>query len=223
MSVQRAGQRLIYPAGYDVVSPRGGAAPWWDSAYAAYGPDTAADLTASYTDLSGNERNLPGTGTPPTHSLGSGWVFVSASSQYLISTINDSAMQSVLIKFSGVGLLTGSGKFLFGTAITTGTFNGFNIGQITTNKVFRNGSAALSISGPETSGVFAIAGQYAYYNGVQLAGTMPNDTRANLAIYIGGRNFGGSASNYVDAAIAKIAFWTSILTPGEVAEKTALM
>jgi hypothetical protein len=208
------------------VKRGGGAAAWWDGAYAAYSPDTAASLAASYTDLTGNGRNLPGTGVPPTHTPGTGWIF-NGTTQYLVTNILPSVDQtwSAIVEFSG--LVTGAvASIVFGYSKSASTFyiaphlaatGKHRYASGDAQSVFDTGAAVLS-------GIMAVAGTKAYLDG-NPDGDIPSvpGTGAADAIFIGARSLNGSPSNYCNITISKIGFWSSTLTPADIAAKTALI
>lgn len=226
----RPGQRLVIPDVQVfqplVSSPSGG---WWDNngvisgCVAAYAAKGAADLASSYINLANPGTYNAAPGVAPTFNTADGWTF-NGTTQYLttgISPANDQTW-SWIVRFSNGP--TAQQQQLFGSGNTgpAGPYFGFmpywgpgNIGY------FLNGGF-LSLTG-NTSGVHAAAGNKAYMNGTVQAGSIATNAGTIQPLYIGCRNQGGTAVNFINAKIQALAIYSTTLAAGEVATLTTLM
>ena len=166
---------------------------------AAYEPDLAVDLAASYVNLANPGTYDAAPGTAPTLVAG-GWSFVNGSSQYLTTNIAPTSGMSALIRFSSWTRPAGPSTLLgaFGSASVAYVI------QSTTGTNLRTYKSTVADNSTNvTSGVVAIAAQRAYLNGFVLPNTMTAGSLTSLKLFIGGLN-NGSAIQFATVTIARI-------------------
>lgn len=206
------------------------AADWWDpdseglSVWAAYAAKGAADLAASYTDLSGNGNNA-GVGVAPDWDAVNGWKFDQVN-DYLTTTFvpqNDQA-QTMIIQFSVagsslyiplVGVIGGAGGRRFSLWPSYGaSYSRYTNGGNTTGAT------------RYTSGNMAVAGDTGYRNGISDTGALAAWADAITdAVWIGAINNVGSPLFYADAAVycqALALYDTALTAPQVLAIATAM-
>ena len=201
------------------------AATWWDpdseglSVWAAYAAKGAADLTASYTDVSG-EGHDAGVGVAPTWNSSDGWIF-NGTTQYLTTTFvgETNQSQSMIVQFSN-GASSAAGYLCGSTGpATSGSLPMFHILSSYTNgnHYYRNGAAAAGVAGSITSGNLAIAGTQGYHNGAADGGALGADgTTPWYAPYIGGQNKLSIGQDFYACYIQALAIYDTALTAGQV-------
>ena len=175
--------------------------PWWlygginpSVCAAAYQPLGAADLAASYVNLTGNAAYNAADGTAPTFNAATGWTF-NGSSQYLkTGVIIDSYDWGFFTRFTD-GLTTDV-RAIAGARIGASGDKRFNIFPSLSGVTYYSNGAALAIAASSfTYGVLGLSKNHGYANGVAVAGTIGTGTAiANIENYIGGVNIDGTAS-----------------------------
>ena len=194
------------------------AAPWWDPnseglcVWSAYQPKGAANLGASYTDLSGN-GNTTGPGVAPTWDMVNGWKF-NGTTQYLITTFlpQNDASQSMLGQFSGGPATSlnylagcrkaGASRFYLAPANTTVYYG---------NGGFTNPAPVLN------AGNIAVAGNQGFRNGVADGGIIGAfDTVPTDALYIGCVNYTGVPAAFFELYVQAFALYDTALTAPQV-------
>ena len=193
--------------------------PWWALEGAtccvrAYQPIRAVSQAASYTDWIGNGN--AGVGVAPTWDATDGWTF-NGTTQYLTTTFipqNDQT-QSVLVRFSGLGAPQVSNRYFLGSYDgSKGLYLGHSIYDIW---LASNGGGTGSVTAAGASGVLALAGSAAYFNGVPFGAAMTGwGAGTPLAAYIGCVNLVGSSARYIPVSIQAVAFYDCTLTAAQV-------
>lgn len=210
--ILRPGQRILAP-GVRVIQPSMATLTQWFLAggisaancIAAYQPKGAVDLASSYINLANPGTNNAAPGVAPTWDATNGWTF-NGTSQYLATGITPSSNWSVLVRFSSAGV----DGALFGcqTGGATSYFQIFPRGSSGASRVYRNGNVTgLAISGGAASGVVAVAGATAYYNGAPETGTLSNNLSGATTIFIGARNSTGTANGFFGGNIQAISIY----------------
>lgn len=171
----------MFPAHGVVSQPS--AAAWYAGAIAAYQPKGAASLAASYVNLANPGTYDAAPGVAPTWDAATGWTFLAASrTRLLTGVVPDTGTWSVFVSFSD--------------AVSSGPALGFNVSAtcrlniypgLSTTRYYRNGGN-FSASGAITSGVMAVAGQYAYLNGSLDGALSGAQSGTPIEIWIGGYN-----------------------------------
>lgn len=186
---------------------------WFDHVWVAKG---AASLAASYTDLVGT-KNLS-TSAAPGFDTSYGWS-MNGSSNYLdTGLLWDAGTWSILLAFT---------DYLGGT-----TFAGVNNSgmlrihkQGLTSRNYNNKYAALTNTvSSHSAGVMGLAGSTAYFNGSS-DGTLTGDTGSveYFTIFIGARNNGGFAGNFVNAKMQAVGIKKATLDAAQMAAASAAM
>lgn len=135
-------------------------------------------------------RNDPGTNDAanglayPTWAAGSGCTVNAALSQYLTTGLVPTSGWSAIVRVAN--FTKQNGVFAFGV-YNSGDSQGMliNPSRADDRPVFYNGGSLTPASGGLTEGVFAVAGNKAYVNGVLQAGTMAAWTTTADDLYIG--------------------------------------
>lgn len=231
MTIYRPGQHLYYPGpGVRVVQPGGAAVPWWLSGgiaaancIAAYTPKGAASLAASYDNNAAPGNGLPdGTydatlGVAPTFDAATGWTFLAASTQYLLSgwVPAGDQNQSVIVRLSGgVGTNFACGIYESGTkslALRPGHFSAPNWVHSYTN------GGALTLTGDlRAAAVMAVAGSTAYLNGVAEAGVVGGWGGAPTSVFGIGAAMNLLVPTYWSGNIQALAIYNTTLTAPQV-------
>ena len=209
----------------------GGVMPWYLSGgitlaqcVAAYQPKGAADFATSKINLnSPGTHNLTDGAAAPTWASATGWSFVTASSQYLVSDITPpDGTYSYIIQYSNASSNPGR---LFGMlAVTAGQLY-IQPNQGGVNVQYQNGSgAANSAAGTQPTGNAAIANLACYRNGVA-DGSIGSGaySGAMRAIWIGGQNNGGTGASFITGDILSFAVYNITLSAAQVAAVAAAM
>lgn len=206
-----------------LIAPRAGG--WWDNngaiagCVAAYQPKGAADLAASYINLTGNATYNAAPGVAPTWDATGGWTF-DGSSQYLTTGITPANTWSVFVRFSDA---SGTDAYLFGSrnGVTT---TRFRIAPISAAIGVTYGNGGQVVVAPNaTGGVLGMAGATAYRNGASDGSISNTWNDTGVAIFIGANTNGGAATGFIAAKIQALAIYSTTLTAGEVATLTTLM
>lgn len=199
--------------------------PWWDPAdeglciWAAYQPKGAANLAASYLDLSGNGNNA-GVGVAPTWDAVNGWIFNGAT-QYLTTSFvpqNDQS-QSVLIQFTNGTTNNGS---IFG--VDDGVNRDFRIVPVGAGQVYYQNGNSVAAAGNHTDGNLTVAGNQGYRDGLADGGAIGAWGGAAVnPCWIGCKNTGGSPTFYFACRVQALAIYDCALTVPQVAVVYAAM
>jgi hypothetical protein len=203
--------------------PSAVADPWYLSGgipaancLAAYQPKGAASLAASYDNIAAPGNGLAdGTydaalGVAPTWSAVNGWI--GGGSAYLLSGITPAIDQSwsFAISISGAA----AGAYFFGS-YRSGT-PGMSVAvrrSASTSIQYHNGSATpTSVAPYADNGVFIIAGNKAYRNGVDEDVTIAVGNAPALPIDLIGFNIGGTHYAYV-VNVRSLAIYNTALSP----------
>lgn len=193
-----------------------GVNPWWDPAgeglciWSAYQPKGAADLAASYTDLSGN-GNDAGVGVAPTWDVVNGWEF-NGVNQYLTTTFvaHTDQSQSILVQFTnGVA----ADKYIFGGTRAGAPYCAIQLRAAAVRYWQGN---QVTVAPNQTTGNTAIAGNQGYRNGVANGGPMAPAAGVGVRVYIGCRRNGVVPVDYQQAYIQALAIYDCTLTAPQV-------
>lgn len=187
-------------------------------------PIGAASYAESLTDLSGNSNSAQ-EGVAPDWDATNGWKF-NGSSHYLLTAISavGTNTYSYIVRFSNVT----SG----GVVIALRTSSGYRCDMrcdSSSKRQYSNSSKTLSSVGTNvTSGVMAMAGSKAYYNGSDESLTLGSGGTTTLQqVGIGARNDPysgvGSVDQYTAIYIQAMAIYNTALTPDQVAAITTAM
>jgi len=209
------------------VSPSSAAAPvgdWWDPnieglcVWAAYQPKGAANLAASYVDLSGNGNNT-GPGVAPTWDAVNGWTFNGAA-QYLTTAFipQTDQSQSALVQYTNAVTVDG---YLFGSSGGASRIYGIQPIYLGTSARYVNGQGGSTVP-THPAGNLAVT-NLGYRDGV--ADTVPFGAwaGAGIAVYIGGRNVAGALNGPLQCKIQALVLYDCILTAPQVAAVAAAM
>ena len=205
--------------GDDFPAPVGTGSQWWlaggVSPVCAYSPKGAADLASSYSNLNDPGTNDALVGVAPTWNAVDGWKF-DGSSQYLYTQPIDGGGVTVIVRANNIG--SGSGR-LVGTAVSTNSnprlfiipFNGTTVNCM-------NGSTEVAVShNPRYSNVYAIAGNQAYHNGVNLGMNLGAWSGTNTnPLAIGGQKTNTGANNFRAANVQAFALYNTVLTDAQI-------
>ena len=217
----------VFPATFDRrAAAAAAAAGWWEVAgktcVAAYQPKGAASLAASYSNLANPGTNDAAPGTAPTWDSATGWTFTRTSSQYLMTTIvatNDQSW-SMLARYSNASSYNQAlGQVSDGS---NREFGMFLSGQTTT--YFTSGGYLQKNYSAVTAGVWGLAGNVAYINGVAQSGTISAPSGSIIsAMPIAAKWNGSTASDFFGGNIQAWVIYSDTLTAGEVATVSAAM
>lgn len=225
VTIFRPGQRLVIP-GVQVMQPRPSAAAsnWWDVAgqtcVAAYAAKGAASLAASYVNLTGNATYNAAPGVAPTWDATGGWTFDGAT-QYLTTGIVPAQSWSMIIRYSNHDSV--EDRYMVGNTASAPTRRFYLSPRSSGKSLYGNGNFFTGTAAAVTSGVLAMAQFAAYQNGTA-DGTITSGVAVpSLAIYIGARNFDGSANGFCNAKIQALAIYSTTLSGTDVASLTTAM
>ena len=179
---------------------------------AAYQPIGAASLALSYVNLAN-----PGTydATAPTaapdHSTAEGWIFDSASSEYLSTGVPVNLMVgdgSLIIKYTD---FTAGGYFVGASGCVLRKFIG-------TYSRYSNGGTNLQIDvAPNLLGTSAVAGNKAYRDGIAEPGDIPSGVISEIyPIFVNTYNNLGSPATFCTYKVQALAIYDITLTPAKV-------
>lgn len=210
-----------------------GAAPpvpdWWDPndeglcVFAAYQAKGAADLAASYIDLTGNGRNC-GPGVAPTWDAVNGWKF-NGIAQYLDTGFPaSSGTWSFLCQFTNY--TSGAGSFALFGAYTTAGNNNFIYPHNATNQVhyfYGTGAGRLAVGPQLATGNLGMSGNVGgFRNGVS-DGALAGCAHSTHDIFIGCLNNAGAAAQFAAVYIQAWVAYNCALTAPQVAAVAAAM
>jgi hypothetical protein len=200
-------------------------AHWWPaSAIAAWLAKGAASYAAGKVNLVNPGTHDLITSTPPTWDAVNGFGF-DGLSQYLDTTVIPDSGWSALIRFSN----RSGGVHGYGSPF--GTYNGDQTRmEVFTydsdgNTYFYNGDPSDTHSMPSlpSSGVFALAGSNAYFNGTPVASGLGSWSGTGVSVWIGARNNRGSGVFYCLEDVQAFCLVPTILSAGDVATVSAAM
>jgi hypothetical protein len=187
---------------------------------AAYQAKGAADLAASKLNLVNSSLYaLSAPTADPTFDTSYGWSFTSATKNYLVPADlkpNANATWSMVIRFSdwSVGGIIG--------CINTSYFNFF----ISKGVLSGHGSWAGRVTNAPhlTTGVYGLAGQNAYRNGViETNNPSGTSTTSNWLMAIGGLLMYGSYNSCSTSKVQACAFYNATLTATQMANLVTAM
>lgn len=201
--------------------------PWWDPGgeglciWAAYQPKGAADLAASYLDLSGNGNNT-GPGVAPTWDIVNGWKF-DGINDYLTTTFvpqNDQS-QSALIQFTNLGVA--QNRYLWGARTGGHYFLSANWAADPSHR-YADGVITAGISGTYGAGNAAVAGNQGYRDGVADSPALANNvTVPTTNVLIGAINWVGTPSGFCQMYVqAFVLYYCALTAPQVLSVATAM-
>ena len=202
---------------------------WWDlggtitSCVAAYQPKGASSYDNSKINLAnpGTHNAVNGTAYP-TWSATKGWSFNLYSAQFLSTTVMTNVGMTWIVRIANGDAVVSAGKDIcvFGAVRAGMPYDGMyfqsNLGN--GKHQYANGGG-LSITGTKANGIFAASGGDVYENGTDV-GNLTNTGNPNLPIYLGCLNLAGCNAQYYTGDIVAIAFYSTVLTPTQIANLT---
>lgn len=213
-NVLRMGFGPVFPRVFSATFDRRAAAaavPWWlaggaPTPVAVYQPKGAASLAASYVNLVNPGTYDAALGTAPTLDA-SGWVFVTASSQWLDTTIVMQTGYSSLVRFSGA---TNGLRYAIGS-YSASPDKFYQIGPdltfLGTTAVMFGAGAYVQRTPVLAGGVLAIAGQQPYRDGAADGAVIAAGSGfPAYSLTIGVRN-GASRFGYFSGSVQAVAIW----------------
>lgn len=217
------GAARTHANGVDISASGPPPGDWWDvsgaTCVAAYQPKGAADLAASYSNLANPGTNDAAPGTAPTWNSTDGWVFASASSQYLTTGIVPASGWSMIVRFTGAA---GTAVNMWMVGVNSGGDNKFYLSpSFALNDRLYGGGGFTIIGGDLASGVMCISNNQPYLDGSTDGGTVTawSGTQTD-SVFIGCLNNGGSPLFYWNGNIQAMAIYSTTLTGGNVASLT---
>lgn len=190
---------------------------------AAYQPKGATSLAASYINLANPGTNNAAAGEAPSFDAATGWTF-NGSSQWLATSINAAAGQTIIVRFSDVannaaadagtlfGAFHSAGRLFVGVARTANNYAQYGYGN----------TAGVSVAPGLTSGVLALNSAAGYRNGA--AEYTPTGTFTTASpVYIGVIRISGTSYSLLNGKIQAAALYNTILTAPQVAAITTAM
>ncbi len=198
---------------------------WWDpnaeglSVWAAYAAKGAADLTASYTDLSG-EGHDAGVGVAPTWDAVNGWIF-NGTDQYLTAafTPQNDQTQTAIAQFTN---FTGDNDYLFGSYTAANTYFGVSLRVADAVVRYVNGQN-LDVGPNIATGNLAVAGNTGYRNGIADLGTIGAWAGASTHPFYIGVLGGAWTGGYCPVYIQALAIYDTALTAPQVSAVATAM
>lgn len=203
---------------------------WWlaggiaaANCVAAYQPKGAANLAASYVNLTGNTTYNLTTGDAPTFDTSYGWYF--GGSDWLKTAVipENDLTWSMIIRLSEVSRAA-AGKCAAGT-YATGYANSFLImavGGSTNTTYFANGSGK-QITNTATDFVAAVTPTGVFLNGTKTANMFTTNSQAFGQIYIGAQNELAAAGDKYIGKMQAVAIYDAPLTDAQVTALTTAM
>lgn len=201
---------------------RAAVVPWWllggvsaGSAVAVYQPKGAASLAASYVNLANPGTYDAAPGTAPTFDAATGWTFTATSSQYLTTGVTPASVWSLIVQYkdatvTGFKIAIGNrgsvdGRFYVGPSGTnsSGVAYGYGDANLEKEPVLANGNLALAANQP-------------YRNGSTNGYAFGIWTGSSVALYIGCRNWNGTADGFFSGKIQAVAIYSTTLTATQV-------
>lgn len=202
---------------------------WWNlggtitSCVAAYQPKGASSYDNSKINLAnpGTHNAVNGTAYP-TWSATKGWSFNRGLSQFLSTTVMTNVGMTWIVRIANGDTVVSAGKDIcvFGAARGGSPYDGMyfqsNLGNGTHQ--YTNGRNA-AFTGAKANGIFAASGGDVYENGTDV-GNLTNTGNPNVPIYLGCLRLGTSNIQYYTGDIVAIAFYSTVLTPTQIANLT---
>ncbi|HUS95786.1 MAG TPA: hypothetical protein VMX97_03500, partial [Hyphomicrobiaceae bacterium] len=188
--------------------------------WAAYQPKGAANLAASYVDLSGNGNNT-GPGVAPTWDAVNGWEF-NGTTQYLLTAFIAQSDQSQSMIVQGA-LLNTNANYICGSREIAVNYN-FRLSLYYSNLVSCANGGAVTVAPGIMSGNIAVAGNQGYRNGAPQGGAIGGWAGASTTpVVIGALNKGGVIERWCKCYVYSFALYDCILTAPQVAAVAAAM
>lgn len=188
---------------------------WWSSrkipithCIAAYQPINAASLAESYINLVNPLTHTLVPGNAPTWDAATGWDFLKTSTQYLKTDIAPSNNYSVIVRFKDVA--ASMNNCIFGNFLST---DGYYLLSSYGNLIYNyNFGLELSYTLPsllKNNSVCLITESLLYEEKLMISTDPPTikNVTVDVPLYIGARNFNGSAVNHATCKIQAIAFY----------------
>lgn len=202
---------------------------WWSlggtitSCVAAYQPKGASSYDNSKINLAnpGTHNAVNGTNYP-TWSATNGWSFNRELSKFLSTTVMTNVGMTWIVRIANGDAVVVNVKDMcvFGATETRWPYDGLyfqsNLGN--GKHQYRNGGG-VAITGTKVNGIFAAAGGDIYENGTNV-GNLTNTGNPNVPIYLGCLRLGTSNVQYYTGDIVAIAFYSTVLTPTQIANLT---
>lgn len=197
---------------------------WWltggisvTSCIAAYQPKGASSLESSYINIANPGVYNTVLGIAPTFDTEVGWMFLTASSQYLKTLITPSNGWSAFIRYSNH--VHTNNACLFAGVVTGVKYFGVQKGSAA-QYYFENQNYLLISETLPSSGIVGIAGQQGYFNGAAKGGKIGETGGAYGTINIAASY---SPSGYCTEYVQAFAIYNTILTDLQVAALTNAM
>ena len=191
---------------------------WWSldgtitSCVAAYQPKGASSYVKSLVNLTGNSAYNAIAGNAPSWNATDGWIFNSASSQYLKTGVTPNSLNwSFIVKMQD---LDTNDTWVLGYYTT----QGFGVQANFANNVFYYNGNSYSISRTISTGILAVAKNQGYYNGTANGGTWYQIAHTAGEIWIG--DISGQYRRYFNGYIQAVAIYNDTLTPTQIANLT---
>lgn len=198
---------------------------WWDpnsdglSVWAAYAAKGAADLAASYTDLSGNSHDA-GVGVAPTWDAVNGWKGDGAT-MYLTTGFSPQTDQSQTLLVQFTNGTAQAVQWLAGARSIDTRIFGIQ-SRYYGDMQYMNGSI-LVVTPNIAAGNLAVAGNQGYRNGAVDGGAIGGYVGGTGSLYIFCRNQAGTAQQFSSAYIQAFALYDTALTAPQVSAIAAAM
>lgn len=207
----------MFPIIYGILAKLGRTSNWWEAggasgAVAVYQPIGAADLANSYTDLSGN-GNDAAPGVAPTWDAVNGWTF-NGTNQYLDSGVVPANDQTWTMIVHLTSWASGDSR-IAGSLNDNDSF--FSLRATTTLGIlYGNGSKSVFSAPAVSSGVFAVAGNNGYRDGIIDKSGWTGWTGTPIEIYIGALNLQTNPAAFGEFKMQAIAIYNNTLDAAEV-------
>lgn len=194
---------------------------WWEAGGASGAlqilqPKGAPSYAASLLDLSGNGNNAS-EGSAPAWDAVNGWQF-NGTTNYLNSGILPDGTTTVIVRYSDLsseGYVFGAWNAGSNTELELYAFNGVQI-----NPYWGDGFLTKTAF---DAGVYAIASNECYRNGVSDGSIVSTWSGTPIALYIGASNWAGSDAINVNVDVQAWAIYDNELTSDQVAAVSAAM
>lgn len=208
--------------GIEVIQPSAVIADWWDPnndglcIWAAYQPKGAANLAASYNDLSGNGNNC-GPGVAPAWDAVNGWRFDGAT--HWLDTLfvpqNDQS-QTMIVQFTNY-VTSGAQDALAGLDNGGGIRFKFDVWVWAARVRYNNGNFVQVVRDVSVGGNLCVAGNQGYWNGAVDGGAIAGwGGPTALTTYIGAANVWGAAGTFTQVDVQAFALYDCVLTAPQV-------
>jgi lysophospholipase L1-like esterase len=188
---------------------------------AAYQAVAVANEAASYINLANPGVNDLVVSNAPIFFRTGGWLFNGSSNYLTVPVTLGPSNWSAIVRYVG---RRSASAFLFGSRPSS-TIDNFGINAATASVQFRHGNTTttLSLSTSATGGIAAIAATTAWFDGVQVAGVLPNDANTTTSpLAIGAINTNGTIASFLNGKILAFAIFDRDVSAGIVALTTAM-